>query len=263
MNLSAHFDRRLKLKRALNTRSKVFGTWTSFSEPQIAELFGLTGADFVGIDIEHGVASLQTCQRIIAASQAYGSLCLPRIASHNPEMIKRLLDSGADGIIAPMVNDGEQAKRLVDWCKFAPNGARSYGVNRAQGYGLDFEEYAERWNDSSVVVAQIESIQAVENIEEILGTDGIDGVMVGPYDMSGSLGIPGQIDHPKIQKATEKVLQAAAACGKACGTQIVPLRPVLAQNKFDEGYTFVVLSSDVFLMAEWVKEARSLIATVC
>jgi len=258
-NLKAIIDRRRRLKKSFLERQKIFGTWTSFSEPQIAELFALTNCGFVGIDIEHGVTDLRTCQQIIAASQAGGSLCLPRIASHNPEMIKRLLDAGADGIIAPMVNTREQAEAISSWCKFAPMGQRSYGVNRAQTYGLDFEEYAQSWNETSVLIAQIESIEAVKNIDEILSVHGIDGVMVGPYDMSGSLGIPGQIDHPQIREATSEVLRKARECKKSCGTQIVPLASQLAASKFEEGYTFVVLSSDIFLMAEWVKDARQLI----
>src|SRR5205823_2090686 len=131
-------------------------------------------------------------QRIIAASQAAGVSCLPRVASHNGEQIKRLVDSGADGIIVPMVSTAEEVQAIVDWSKYFPTGKRSYGVARAQGYGFDFEKYTAEWNSRSVILIQIESIRGVENVSELLGHDAIDGVMIGPYDLSGSLGIPGQ-----------------------------------------------------------------------
>ena len=118
----------------------VFGAWTSLYHPSITEIFASTGVDFIGIDIEHSTISLGQTQRIIAAAHAGKTACLPRIASHNGEQIKRVLDSGADGIIVPNVATQAEVERLVEWCKYPPAGKRSYGVARAQGYGLKFDE---------------------------------------------------------------------------------------------------------------------------
>lgn len=253
-------ERRLKLKNKLRNREKTFATWTSIADPQITEAFSHINIDFVGIDIEHGTASFEQCQRIIAASQAYGRCCLPRIDSHSMPMIKRLLDSGADGIIAPMVETPEQVEKLIEWIKFPSVGKRSFGVNRAQDYGHSFSKYVESWNDSSILVIQIESVLGVQNIEKLLAYDEIDAVMVGPYDLSGSLGIPGQIDHPKIKEASQHVTELAAKYGKACGTQVTWPDAVNLHAAFEQGNHFVVLSSDIFLLWKWGEQMNTLIA---
>jgi len=252
--------RRASLKAALRGRKRTFAAWTSLGHPSITEMFSRSGVDFVGIDIEHSTISQEQSQRIIAASQAEGSLCLPRIATHNEEMIKRLLDSGADGIIAPTVNTAEQAEALASWMKYPPKGRRGFGIARGQGYGFDFNEYTENWNDISSLIVQIESIEAVDNIESILAVEDVDAVMVGPYDMSGSLGIPGQIDHPKVQEAAQRVVDACKKAGKGCGTQVVSPDPENVSTAFANGFTFVVLSSDIFLLWKWAEGMNGLIS---
>ncbi len=253
------YKRRLNLKTKLRNRQNVFAAWTSLSHPSITEIFTRTGVDFIGIDIEHSTISQEQSQRIIAASQAGGTLCLPRVASHNMEMIKRLLDSGADGIIVPMVNTPEDVEQLISWFKFSPLGKRSFGIARAQGYGFDFDEYAKNWNASSSLIVQIESIQGVENIERILSFEEIDGAMVGPYDLSGSLGIPGQLDHPRVVEAGKKVIAACAKYAKACGTQVIEPNMESVKKAFSTGYTFVVLASDVFLLWKWSENIGKII----
>lgn len=250
---------RSELKAKIRNRDMIFGGWTSIGHPSIAEIFARSGVNFIGIDIEHSTISQEQSQRIIAASQAGGIICLPRIASHNMEMIKRLLDSGADGIIAPMVSTPDEAEQLVSWCKYPPLGSRSYGIARAQGYGFDFAQYVKDWNDASIIIVQIESVRGVENIDNILSNPNIDGAMIGPYDLSGSLGIPGQLDHPLVQEASEKVILACKKHGKGCGTQVV--KPDLANvaSVFSAGYTFAVLASDIFALWTWSEQMGRLI----
>ncbi|MEH6632309.1 MAG: aldolase/citrate lyase family protein [Halopseudomonas aestusnigri] len=255
-------NRRKELKHALRTRKRVLAAWTSLSHPSITEIFTRTDVDFVGIDIEHSTISLEQSRDIIATSQAGGSLCLPRIASHDMESIKRLLDSGADGIIAPMVSNVEEAQQLIDWIKFSPRGKRSFGVARAHGYGFDFQEYTSSWNDVSSFIVQIENVEGINNIDEIARLDEIDGCMAGPYDLSGSLGVPGQIDSPEVKAACQKVIDACKAAGKACGTQIVSPTVENVTEAFEAGFTFVVLSSDVFLLWKWAEQQQALVKQV-
>lgn len=252
--------RRKTFKETLRSRRPVFAAWTSLAHPSITEIFARSGVDFVGIDIEHSTISQAESQRIIAAAQAEGSLCLPRIASHNMEMVKRLLDSGADGIISPMVSTPEEARQLVSWCKYLPMGSRSFGIARGQGYGFDFAEYVAAWNDVSTLIVQIESAQGVKNIDAILALDGVDGAMIGPYDLSGSLGVPGQLEHPLVLAAAKTVVEACARHGKACGTQAIEPSPEGLRAAFREGYTFVVLASDIFVLWKWSERAADLIA---
>ena len=251
---------RKTLKDRLRTRKTVFGAWTSLAHPQITEMFAsLMKPDFIGIDIEHSTISQSEAQRIIAAGQASGVPVLPRVASHNGEAIRRLCDSGADGFIVPMVNTPEETTQIVNFCKYPPVGKRGFGIARAQGYGALFDDYTSRWNEKSVLIIQAESIQAVENIDKLLSNEQVDGVMVGPYDISGSLGIPGKLSDPKVLKASERVIETCAKRGIACGTQITEL-PDEAKIKraIDSGYTMIVLASDVFLMWRWSEQMRQL-----
>lgn len=253
--------RRLILKEKLRSRKPVFAAWTSLAHSSITEIFSRAGVDFVGIDIEHSTISQEQSQRIIAASQASGSLCLPRVASHNMEMIKRLLDSGADGLIVPMVNTLQEAKEIVSWCKYPSEGKRSFGISRAQGYGFDFDEYIKGWNKSSSLIVQIESAEGVANIDEIIALNGIDGAMVGPYDLSGSLGIAGQLDSPEVIKACKKVIASCKRHKKSCGTQLVSPDAAGVKEAFSSGFTFIVLSSDVFLLWKWSERMRDVISS--
>lgn len=251
--------KRRNLKTRLRERKRVFAGWTSLSHPSITEIFARSGVDFIGIDIEHSTISQEQAQRIIAACQANGTPCLPRIASHSMEEIKRLLDSGADGIIAPMVDTPEEVERLISWCKYPPLGKRSFGIARGQGYGFDFPDHTKGWNESSTLIIQIESIRGVENIDKMLSYPEVDGAMIGPYDLSGSLGIPGQLDHALVAEAAKKVIDACARHGKACGTQIVEPDPRNMQAAFTAGYTFTVLASDIFVLWKWSEKTGALI----
>lgn len=214
-------EQRLRLKKKFQNRQTVFGAWTSLAHPSITEIFARSGVDFIGIDHEHSTISQEQSQRIIASAQAGKAVCLPRISSHNPEMARRLMDSGADGIIVPMVQNAEDVQKMIAWVKYPPLGRRGFGVSRAQGYGMDFSEYTKTWNQSSIMIAQIESIGAVERIDEILACPELDAVMVGPYDISGSLGIPGELEHKSVVDAGKLIVAACKRYGKSCGTQLV------------------------------------------
>ena len=260
LNMQLNSNRKA-LKTKFQNRTPLFAAWTSLGHPQVTEMLVRSGVDFLGIDIEHSTISQGQSQRIIAACHAGGVLCLPRVATHNQEAIKRLLDSGADGIIVPSVDNVDQVEKLIHWVKYPPLGKRGYGIARAQGYGHDFEEYTSMWNELSTLIIQIESITAVENIEALLQFEEVDGVMVGPYDISGSLGIPGQIDHAKVREASQQVVEACNKYGKACGTQDIDPTPESVQDAFVSGYTFVALASDVFILWKWGERMKKLIST--
>jgi 2-dehydro-3-deoxyglucarate aldolase len=249
-------------RQRLRSREPLFAGWTSIGHPQITEALALSGVDFIGIDIEHSTISLEQSQRIIAAAQAGGTVCLPRIASHNGEMIKRLLDSGADGIMVPMVSSVEEVERIIAWIKYPPAGRRSFGVARAQAYGDGFADYTSGWNALSPIIIQIETVEGVENIDQLLAFEEIDGAMVGPYDLSGSLGIPGQIDHPRVAEAGRHVVEACARAGRACGTQLVDPDVASMRKSVEDGYTFTVLSSDIFLLGTWARKMRGAIGEI-
>jgi 2-dehydro-3-deoxyglucarate aldolase len=250
---------RAALKAKLRNRQRVFGAWVSYREPAIAETFALAGFDFVVIDMEHTTISTDEAKRIITGCHAESAACLPRPVSHNNDYIKPLLEAGSDGLVIQMVNTPGEVEALINLQKFPPLGNRSYGVNRAHGYGFGFDEYISDWNDSGIFIIQVESIEAVENIDALITYDEVDAVMVGPYDISGSLGVPGQIDHPSVRAASEKVIEACAKRGIGCCTQISAVTNERVEAAFDNGYSFVILGSDLFILTRWASEARAIL----
>ncbi len=251
---------RKSLKQKLASRERVFGGWVSYREPAIAETFAKAGFDFVAIDMEHTTITTDEANRIITGVQSEGVACLPRPVSHNNDYIKPMLEAGADGMIIPMINTKAEAAEQVRLQKFPPLGQRSYGINRAHGYGFDFKPYIESWNDSSIFIIQVESITAVANIEELVAVKGIDAVMVGPYDISGSLGVPGEIDHPKVREAAKQVIEACAKAGIGCITQIADVKKDTVEDAFAQGYTAVILGSDLFILSKWATDMKLLMA---
>ena len=247
------------LKQKLRNRENLFGGWMSFACPSIAEIFAMAELDFLFIDIEHSTISLEQAQRIIAASQAFSVPCIPRPVSHSNDWIKPLLDSGADGLLAQMVNTKEQAISLRNLVKYPPLGSRTYGVNRAQNYGFTLNSYFQSWNESSVFMVQIESSEAVENIDSILEVEDIDGVMIGPLDIAGSLGVPGQVTHPLVIQASKKVISACMDRKISCGTQVANPVPDEINRVLDLGYNFIILGSDLFIFQNWAERMSQML----
>lgn len=244
------------LKLRFLNRELIFGSWVSFAHPSITEIFASHEFDFLAIDMEHGTINLEQAQRIIAASQFFKVPCLPRPVSHSNDWIKPLLESGADGLIAPMVNSEQELVSLVNDVKYPPLGKRSFGVNRAQSYGSNFDGYVKDWNDSSVLIAQIESKSAVENIKQIVSNPDLDGIMIGPYDLSGSLGVPGEKFHPLVKEAENKVIKACTERGISCGTQLSDFNSDSVNSALSMGYTFIIASSDLFVLDSWANSAE-------
>lgn len=261
MNYEKISKLRKSLKLKFRNRERLFGGWVSYAHPSITETFAKADFDFMAIDMEHTTISVEQAQRIIAACQAENIPCFPRPVSHSNDWIKPLLESGADGMLIQMVNTPREVRNLIDLCKYPPIGNRSFGVNRAHGYGFDFPEYIKSWNEDSVFLLQIESITAVENIDLLLDFDEVDGVMVGPYDISGSLGVPGETSHPKVIEASQRVIEACEKKGISCGTQIADVSQQSVDDLFALGYTYAILGSDLFVLWKWAKSMDELIKT--
>lgn len=256
------FEKRLELKRKLRNRDQLFAGWVSYAHPSITETFARAGFDFMFIDMEHSTISIEQGQRIIAASQFEGVPCIPRPVSHSNDYLKPLLESGADGLLIQMVETPEQVEALIRDIKYPPIGRRTYGVNRAQAYGFDFEEYIQNWNTTSTFMLQVESIKGVENIEELLAFNEVDAVMVGPLDIAGSLGVPGQTTHPLVIEASRKVIAACVRYGKSCGTQVADANPATVKALFDLGYNYAILGSDLFVLWKWAAHMQDMIKTM-
>lgn len=239
-----------KVKQKLKNGSITVGSWMSMGHQSIAEIISAAGFDWVGIDLEHSVIDIDKLQTLLLAIESNQCVPLVRLTSNDPNLAKRVMDAGAYGVIVPMVNSASDARLAVSSIKYPPVGIRGVGIARAQAYGPGFAGHVKIANDESIVIVQIEHIKSVRNIKEILNVEGIDGLIIGPYDISGSLGVPGQLNHPSVVEARRKILAAAKAKGIAAGTHIV--YPSISEFKkyVKEGYRFIAFGTDILFLGE-------------
>lgn len=236
------------LKQALRSKQVTVGSWITFPNSSVAEIMARAGFDWLSIDLEHGPIGIESVHHLIQVIELCGCVPLVRLPGHDPIFIRRVMDAGAHGVIVPQVNTPEDAIRVRNCVKYPPLGRRGMGLARAQGYGERFHEYAEEVNRSGIIIAQIEDKLAVKNIEAILEVEDIDGIMIGPYDLSGSLGVPGQFDHPAMREAEEKILQAAHAKAVAVGFHVIQPSVEEVRKKVEQGFTFIAHSVDMIML---------------
>lgn len=250
---------RIKLKKNFRNRKKMFGGWVSFSQPSIIEIMSYTGFDFLAIDMEHSPISLSESQQIIQISQSFNIPCLPRPVSHSNSWIKPILDFGADGLFITTLENVDQLIELEKKIKYPPIGNRSYGVNRAQLYGFEAESYFKSWNDSSLIIGQIENTKGIENLEKILETRILDGIMIGPYDLAGSMGYPGQVNHSNVIKECKKIIEICEKYNVSVGTQVSEVSSEKVKELFKMNYTYSILGSDLFLLWKSAENIKNII----
>lgn len=240
------------LKDALRQNQTLIGTLVTTSSPEVAEVLALAGFDWLFIDLEHGSLSIQDAQKVI---QAIAGRCFTvvRVADATTENVKRVLDTGCDGIIAPHVNSAEEARKIVALAKYPPDGERSVGLGRAQGYGLNFADYIASANAQTVVVVQIEHKDAVTNVDEILQVEGTDALFIGPYDLSGSMGILGQVSDARVVAAIDKVRSACARTNVSFGIFCTTADQASAAIK--TGAHIVAVGTDLMHMANSARTA--------
>ncbi len=238
------------LKQRLRDGNTAIGSWITQGHPAIAEIMAKAGFDWLAVDLEHSAITIREAEDLIRVIDLCGVTPLVRVAANDPVHIKRAMDAGARGVIVPMVNSKAEAGRAVAAAYYPPRGQRGVGLARAQGYGATFEDYAARHQRDSVVIVQIEHIRAVEHLNEILSVDGVDGFFVGPFDLSGSLGVPGNFDHPSVIKALKEIRRVAQAHRIAPGFHIIPPNPEKALEKIREGYRLIGYSLDILFLGE-------------
>jgi len=233
-----------RFKARLKNREKLIGTLITLPAPELSEIAAGAGFDWLFLDMEHGQLDAAGVQRI---AQALGDLCpcLVRLPANDEMWVKKILDIGVAGLIFPHLNTAEEAEALVHWCRYAPQGTRSVGISRAHGYGRRFDEYLSKANADTTLVAQIEHIDAVRNIDWILEVPGIDAAFIGPYDLSASMGKPGRVADPDVREAVALVRNACAKRNLPAG--IFARDADTASRALSEGFTFVAAGMDVTL----------------
>ena len=240
----------MSLKQKLKDGRTVIGSWISTASPIAAELMASTGFDFLTVDAEHSSIDLAQTQVLFQAMRAGNPDCAPlvRMPGITYAETKRYLDSGAAGVIAPMVNSTAQAEELIRAVKYPPEGMRGVGFCRANGYGHRLREVMETANAESFVCVQIEHVDALKNIDAILAVQGIDAAMIGPYDLSASMGITGQFEHKDMVSAASMILDACRKHGVFPGIHVVQPDSAEVLRRANEGYRFVAYSLDITML---------------
>ena len=238
------------LKSKLRNRQLAIGSWITLGHSSIAEIMAKAGFDWLTVDMEHSAITLHEAQQLIQVIELSGCVPLVRVGANDANLIKRVMDTGAHGVIVPMINTKEDAEQAVGAVKYPPQGFRGVGLARAQSYGANFEGYR-KWNETeSIVIVQIEHIKAVENLEAILSVEGVDAFIVGPYDISTSLGVSGQFDHPQMTSVLSKVLDTAKRLNAVAGYHEVPPDARQVLEKIKQGYRFLAYSIDFLFLGD-------------
>lgn len=240
------------IRKALLDRSITLGSWIQIGHAASGEILARAGYDWLAVDMEHTDIGYDT---FTAIARGVNIPMLARVEQNETLAIRRVLDAGACGVIVPLVNTKAEAERAVAAAKYPPKGVRGFAYIRPNNYGVDFDAYAKTANDDIAVVVMIESKEGVANIDAILSVDGVDGVFIGPYDMSGSFGVPGETSHPLVVKACADVVAACTRAKKSAGLHVIVPDEANVKRAFDQGFTFIALGIDTYFIANASKAA--------
>jgi 4-hydroxy-2-oxoheptanedioate aldolase len=254
---SVPLDSIQRFREALSRRA-VAGTFSKSSDPAFIEIMGHAGFDFVVLDLEHGPNNVLSLQNLIRAAAVTGLLPIVRVKAHTPSQVSEVLDVGAGGIQAPSVGSKADAEAVVQAARFAPLGMRGVCrfVRAADYSSLDRYDYFARANQTPIIL-QLEGVEAVRNLREILSVQGVDIIFIGPYDLSQSLGVPGDVDNPRVAEAMSGIVAECLGRGVVVGTFVDTLEG--ARKWRAAGVKYLCYSVDVGLFTEKCRETvRSL-----
>jgi 2-keto-3-deoxy-L-rhamnonate aldolase RhmA len=246
-----------QIKEKLARGASSIGTWQMIGHPVVSEILAQAGFDWVVLDIEHGIFDWPAALSHVQVIQGHGCPVLFRLPINAPEHFKWALDTGAEGVIVPMIRTVEDARRAIAYAKYPPEGERGISIGRAHAYGPAFDDYVATANTETLVVLQIEHIDAVNNIEGICALPGLDVVFVGPYDLSGTMGLMGQVTHPEVEAAMAHVVRVAQEAGIVPGMLITIPKPGEVAQRIAQGFRFISIGLDTLLL---INAARALAA---
>ena len=219
------------------------GTWQQIPNASISEILGQAGYDWVAVDIEHGSVGVDQLPDLFRAIELGDTLPMVRIAESKTKDCKQALDAGAGGIIAPMVESAEQLKMVRNACNWPPTGTRGVGFSRANLFGKNFDSYTEE-AQSPLLIAQIEHINAVNNLPDILQVEGLDAIMIGPYDLSASMGLTAEFENKEFLATMDQIMKLCQQYDVPCGDHVVQPDQKLLEKRIKEGYKFLAYSID-------------------
>lgn len=236
-----------ELRAKLRGGGTSVGSWMQIPHPSIAEIMGRAGYDWVALDLEHGAIAVHQLPDLCRALELGGTLPLVRLGQGHPKDCKQALDAGAGGVIAPMVESADQLIGIRDACRWPPAGTRGVGFSRANLFGRNFGAYA-REAQAPLLVAMIEHHRAVDNLPSIASVDGLDAVLIGPYDLSASIGHTGEFTHPEFESLIAGIQKVSSHAGVVCGVHVVAPSPEELRRQQLAGFRFLAYSIDSVIL---------------
>ncbi|MDR1535746.1 MAG: 4-hydroxy-2-oxovalerate aldolase [Planctomycetota bacterium] len=231
----------------------LYGPFAELDNCDVVEMFGVAGFDFVIIDCEHGPGGPRRALDLLRAADSRNLPSITRVPNALPSTILKFLDIGSGGIMVPLVHTPALAKQAAEAARYCPRGKRGFATMRAADWGfLDVPSHVARTNSRVFVMVQAESVESIDNIDAIAGTDGIDSVFIGTFDLSQSMGIPGQVNDPRMAAAIDKALAAIRKAGKVAGIYAGTVEN--AKRYVALGFQFIAYASDVGLMVNAARE---------
>ena len=245
-------------RRALLHREVTLGTWLQINSATAAEVLANTGYDWIAIDIEHTDIDILSLTQLLRGMYGRGVAPIARVTRNDLLEIRRALDVGSAGVLVPFVSNADEARRAVAAAKYPPLGVRGFSFSRANNWGVDFDTEARSANEATSVIVMIESREGVEQIEEIVAVPGVDAAFIGPYDLSGSYGIPGQTEDPRVRAACRTVIDACEAAGKSVGLLLARPTAAAVRRAVADGYTLICIGIDTVFLDQGARAARAL-----
>jgi 2-dehydro-3-deoxyglucarate aldolase len=241
------------LKESLKSGKGTLGSWIMAGNTFTTEMIASAGFDWLVVDMEHSCYSTKDMAELVQTIGLCGVVPLVRVGANDPLLIKRAMDAGAHGVIVPMVNSVDEAKRAVDAVYYPPQGTRGVGLGRAAQWGISFEAYKTWLKKNAVVIVQIEHVNAMTDLKNILSVKGVDASIIGPYDLSGSMGYPGEFERDEIKKMLSQYLKVSKSVGKQAGYHIVDPDTDVLRKRSKEGYKFIAFGTDALFLAKGLK----------
>ncbi len=238
-----------EIRKQMQAGKPSIGTWMQLANADVAEVLASAGYDWVAVDLEHGAFSRAQQADLYRAIELGGAVPMARVAESSMTHIRAALDAGARGIILPMIESASALQEAISHIFYPPAGRRGVGFCRANLFGQKFDQYLAGAARKTLVVAQIEHIKAVGQLDAIMQVLGLDAIMVGPYDLSGSMGVPGDFANPEFEKVMNEIAATSRKYKVPMGAHIVEPNPQMLKNRIDQGYLFLAYGIDTVFLA--------------
>ena len=241
------------IRKKLNNGGVSVGSWMQIPHSSIAEIMGQSNYDWVAVDMEHGAISVHQLPDLFRALELGNTLPLARLAHGHSKDCKQALDAGAGGVIVPMIKSADQLRKVRDATRWPPSGNRGVAFSRANLFGKNFNEYIKE-AEQPLLIAMIEHIDAINELDDILKVDGLDAILIGPYDLSASMNLTAQFDHPEFSKAIRDIKNKSESANIPCGIHVVSPSVDDLKEKIDDNYRFIAYSIDSVILTNFLRK---------